>query len=107
MGFDRIRMKVDASRSVRRMAGVSPSRVPYSARGTGRPSPPSIDGMACSSILTKAPHCDASLSTRDAYPQQAGLADGSLLTWRSIADSTVIGMIERYWNQRDGLHQAL
>ena len=38
--------------------------------------PPFQIQQACLSLLTKAPLFDAPLSTRDACPQQAGLADG-------------------------------
>ena len=38
--------------------------------------PPFQIQQACLSLLTKAPLFDASLSTWDAWPQQAGLADG-------------------------------
>jgi len=44
-------------------------------RRTEPPTPFQIQ-QACLSLLTKAPLLNAPLSTRDAWPQQAGLADG-------------------------------
>ena len=60
-------------------AGGFPPDFPIRLCRTGDPTPPFQIQQACLSLLTKAPLYDAPLSTRDACPQQAGLADGVVI----------------------------
>ncbi len=74
------------------LPGVPPPCLPYSTAVLVNREPfcpPHFQiQQACLSLLTKAPLFDAPLSTRDAWPQQAGLADGVVAHLEVIADRT-------------------
>ena len=68
-----------AEQAIARNARGFPPDFPIPHCGIGDPTPPFQIQQACLSLLTKAPLFDAPLSTRDACPQQAGLADGAVM----------------------------